>query len=123
MNTEYTTIKEINETIDARLQPISEILETMSLLKKQIVTDRKTYEEIKIYAEFTKASLDCLTLLDEGNKLFDKATHIALHHLENKEYDKFREDKKQLKEMQGTFDKHKQLFDIYSKLIDNADEM
>lgn len=120
MNKEYKTITEINEALKNRLQPISEALTVMSDLKSKIVENRNTYEEIKVYAEFTMASLECLALLDEGNALSDKAPRIALHHLENNEYDKFKEDKKQLKEFQETLEKHKKLFDAYSELIDDV---
>lgn len=123
MTTEYMTIEEINERIKNNLQPISELLVTLFSMKDKLPKERKTYSEVKSYAEFTKTSLECLVLLDEGNKLFEKAAFIAVKHFESKDYDKFKEDKKQLRELDETYEQHKYLFGVYSKLIDAVEDI
>ena len=123
MTTEYLTIEEINKRIKNNLKPISELLLTMFYMKEKIPKERKTYSEIKCYAEFTKASMECLVLLDEGNKLIEEAALIVINHLDKKEYDKFKEDKNQYRELEETLEQHKYLFNFFSTLIDAVDEI
>ena len=84
------------------------------------VTD--TLESLKPLIEFTDSSLKCAQFIEAISKLIEDAPILAYSHLGNKEFDKFKEDKKQLLETNKLYERYRYLFNIYDKLLDEIQE-
>ena len=122
MTTNEITMKTINETLSETIDAFEKELKKLEHHRIEMPEVTDTLESLKPLIEFTDSSLKCAQFIEAISKLIEDAPILAYSHLGNKEFDKFKEDKKQLLETNKLYERYRYLFNIYDKLLDEIQE-
>lgn len=121
MQTSEITIKLINETLSETLDAFESELKKLERQEKKIPKERETIKSLKPLLEFTETSIRCAQFIENISHLLEDAPKLACCHLADKQYDEFKNDKKELLDTSKLFERYRFLFNIYNKLIDKIE--
>ena len=96
MQTSEITIKLINETLSETLDAFESELKKLERQEKKIPKERETIKSLKPLLEFTETSIRCAQFIENISLLLEDAPKLAYCHLADKQYDEFKNDKKEL---------------------------